>query len=224
MDYGLDQQVLMLIQQRYTGGQEAFRKEGGQIYPLGGQPHTVLIYHPEPRAELMEMLEEINNYQDGKVINLQIVTTKNFQDLTVAQFSETGKNLSKRIEDLKLGVNFILSMGEVCTFVALDTDKSKYVDPVEKVLKETRGLLRGAVLLVGANKLHIMEQSPARAYPKPASKKLSKTSVSPEVTPVDEKAVTEHTERTKAIGDDDVLNLRIMLNQDMSFDEFLKKM
>lgn len=224
MDYGLDQQVLMLIQQRYPGGQEAFRKEGGLLYPLGGQPHVVLVYHPDPHAELMEMLEEVNNFQDGKVVNLQLVTAKNFQDITVGAFQETGKNLYKRIEDLKMGVNFILSMGEVCVFVALDTDKNKYVAPIEKILRETHGLLRSAILLVEANKLHVIEQSHAAAYPKPQPKKLPKTSVKPEPTVVDEKAVAEHTERTKAIGDDDVLNLRILLNQDMSFDEFLKKM
>lgn len=207
MNYTLEQIVLQIIQIKYPGGLNKFREEDGRLLPLGGSPYVILLYHPNPSEELRSIIDDMN-VKSGNTFNVQIVTTKNFRKITVDDFEKNSRLLAEEIIKIDPGLQFAVSIDPVCTIVYLDMADTKKGAEVEKLLRKMPGLIRGAVIY-NNNTISLFEQSEQIEALAGATKELAQQ--------------TERTER-KGISEDDLTNLKILLNSDVSFDEFLKQL
>jgi len=205
MDFMLSLMFTALIQAKYEGGMRKFEEEGGRFGIAPGTPPELLVYHPSLALEMKNLITQA--FERGGLV-VRHLTTLNFQGYekeSIKQLCE--ENAPKIFEEMGLS-GADVQISELYAGFALDknTTIQQAQELVDKVREVIPGLLRTYVVY-GEGKVLRAEYPPEDA-PK------SKVELAPQEKPA----------RRTAIGDDDILNLRIALETATSVEDLIRSL
>jgi len=192
--------VATMIQAKYPGGYRKFEEEGGQIGIAPGTTKEVVIHHPGLPEDLKKSLQELLDrwkltIRFAQYLNGQGSTMSELPGIINAGLQQTVKDTG--IEEVAVSIHPLL-----CIFTILSTEISEaQAEAFAESLKvNIPSLCFGYVIYVDG--YVCIERDP--------SKKLL--------------IAQEHSDRKMVLSDDDLLNLKISLNNVNSVEDFINNM
>lgn len=196
MDFFLGHLLLTFLQAHYPGGTEEFQRKGGQIQVVPSKSPEVIVYIPDEDFDV----DKVFNGLSSK-LKMNVVHTRNFQDMDDNEmqehFSREGQVFLKNHKLVK-PQRIDVTIGRVCV-TAFVTDKA-LAEEYLKFLNNVDGLIRARVV-----------------YPEGVF------AIDPEREERQALVEPEQPKREQAIGDDDITNLKILLETSNSLEDFLDK-
>jgi len=198
MNAQLAQIGLVTIQMTYPGGFEKFMEAGGKA---SYDPESLYFYHPDPPKEWREALSAIKNFR------IKLVTTRNFgESADVQSILEEINEAMKKYHSVFLERNIQagISIDPVILRVLI---AGKHADRklAEEIIKDLRKNVTDLVRICVAYGMH-----PETDYVLYEGEPPQKTILS-----------EQRPDRERAITRDEVTDLKIMLENAKSIDDFL---
>jgi len=201
MQLNLCQQIAAIIQQGYTGGIRQFRVDGGMLDVLPTDKRDIVIYHPSLPEGLKKALTEF-----GERIQTPIIVSDrlNFVGLEPEEIQAGMERLVQ--EDL-------LGKGDRCAFMVdavsfnlfIDTDLPQQdVDGIVEAIKaKVPGVVRGVVATTKSSTMFEVD-----------SQVETKRVV----------VLNDRPQRDRPIGQDDLVNLKIVLHDNVDVMDLIKNL
>lgn len=196
MDFFLGHLLLTFLQARYPGGTEEFQRKGGQLQVVPSIPSEVLVYVPDEDFDIEETFGNLSSK-----VKITVVHTKNFQGMDQSEIQDKFNGGNKAFLEKHKSVNpqrIEVSISHLC-ITAITTDKA-LAERYLEVLKNIDGLIRARVIYPGGVFAIDPEREERQAIVEP-----------------------EQPKREQAIGDDDITDLKILLETSNSLEDFLDK-
>ena len=193
MDIKTESMALTIVSALYEGGVEQFGKDGGNVICIGHPSKDIIVFHTDLPEKVVTPL--LNLSKAGKV-NVSIMKTPNFQGMDSEQIKETCTHIIKFFNVVMPNASFFRAEVSNLMIISIPTVSSKDLDDLDLVvefLKKIRGLEMSYLV-------------------------LKDKAIKVETTLVESTKVV--TERGK-ITDDDILNLRISLENAQTVEDIL---
>jgi len=194
--------IITFLGAKYPGGAQGFTDDGGIICATP-EKELFLMYHPNPPDNFLKDIKEFN--KNG--VTIKMVKSINFEQDTVDDITNQMGEITKKIgEELNLNRVFVAVSPLILIVTIPEVVEASVAELVAEIfLENLNGLERGYVI------------TPEHLIPFERDEQYI---------PTNDNSITtkEIVEPAKRITDDDILNLKISLNQDMDVNDFINSL